>query len=90
MSKRDAEREFQRMAQAAAECGLDVAGWRLMPGSATNGISYSLLTGQGGADSIIGLPSFGHIGRTSTEAARFLSGMAAAFESITYNARKGK
>ena len=88
MGKQDAEREFSRMSAAAAEAGLNVAGWRLMPGSAVNGIAYSIITGLGGADSIVGLPPFGHIGKTGTEAARFLAAMAAAFESINYAKRK--
>ena len=84
-SKRDAERMFARMAQAAAQAGMDVGGWSLQPGSTVNGISWSVLSGRGGASSLVGLPPFGHIGKTATEAEHFLAGMVAAFESINYD-----
>jgi hypothetical protein len=87
MSKRDTEREFTRMARAAGECGLDVAGWQLHPGSVVNGVSWTIVTPIGASD-LVGLPSFGSIGRTGVEAARFLAGMAAAFESVAYAERR--
>jgi hypothetical protein len=87
-NKRDAELAFVRMAQTAASCGLDVAGWALDPGSRSNGIAWSIRTGQGGASDVVGLPPFGHIGRTAAEAERFLLGMAAAFESVAFAQRR--
>ena len=80
--------EFHRMAWAAAACGLDVAGWTLETGSPSNGISYSIRTGMGGSSDIVGLPPFGHIGKTRREAEHFLAGMSAAFESVTYGERR--
>lgn len=88
MSKRDTERAFERMARAAAAAGLDVAGWQLEPGSTVNGIAWSLRTGMGGASDVVGLPPFGHIGRTAADAERFLEGMASAFESVAYAERR--
>ena len=88
MSKKDTERAFERMARAAAAAGLDVAGWQLGPGSQTNGIAWTLLTGMGGSSDVVGLPPFGSIGRTAADAERFLNGMSAAFESVAYAERR--
>ena len=87
MSKRDTAIAFRRMAEAAAACGLDVAGWTMDGGDRANGISYSVRTPVGSAD-LVGLPPFGHIGRTARDAERFLDGMAAAFESVAYAERR--
>ena len=88
MSKKDTERAFERMARAAAAAGLDVAGWQLHPGSTTNGIAWSIVTGIGGSSDVVGLPPFGPIGRTAGDAETFLSGMASAFESVAYAERR--
>lgn len=86
-TRKDTERTFVRMARAAGAAGLDVAGWQLQPGSNANGISWSVVTPIGSSD-LVGLPPFGHIGRTAGEADRFLEGMAAAFESVAYATRR--
>lgn len=87
-TKRDAEQTFIRMATAAASCGLDTDGWILESGSPSNGIAWTIRSGHRGASDVVGLPPFGHIGRTAAEAERFLAGMAAAFESVAYAQRR--
>lgn len=83
-----AKMQFVRMCQAAASCGLDVAGWNLQTGSPSNGVAWTIRTGMGGSSDVVGLPPFGAIGKTAAEADRFLSGMTAAFESVAYAARR--
>ena len=87
-NKRDVELAFVGMAQAAARAGLDVAGWALDPGSRANGVSWGIRTGQGGSSDVVGLPPFGHIGRTAAEAERWLLGMSAGFESVAFAQRR--
>ena len=87
-TKRDTERAFSRMAQAAAAVGLDVAGWTLERGSRSNGIAWSLRTGMGGSNDVVGLPPFGSIGHTAGDAERWLEAMASAFESVAYAERR--
>lgn len=87
-TRKDVERTFARMAHAAAGCGLDVAGWQLHPGSTTYGVAWTIITGLGGSSDVVGLPPFGAIGKTASDADRFLSGMAAAFESIAHAERR--
>lgn len=89
MSKQsDVDREYCRMVRAAVAVGMDVRGWYYQKGSPSNGISYALATGMGGASDIVGLPSFGHVGKTAKEAAHYFAGMAAALESVAYMSRR--
>ena len=87
-TKRDVDRTYCRMVAAAQEIGLDVTGWFYMSGSATNGIAWALGSKPEGGNDIVGLPPFGHIGKTAREAEHFLAGMVAAFESIAYAKRR--
>lgn len=87
-AKRDAEQAFIRMSNGAASCGLDVRGWQLVSGSPSNGIAWQVLSGRGGASDVVGLPPFGSIGRTAGQAEAFLTGMAAAFESVAFAQRR--
>lgn len=88
VSKLDVDRQYCRMVEAAKDAGLDVEGWFYQSGSVTYGISWSLGWSVGVGNDIVGLPSFGHIGKTAREAEHFLAGMAAAFESISYAKRR--
>ena len=87
-TKRDVDRTYCRMVQAAQDAGLNVEGWFYQSGSTTNGIAWALGQKVGTGNDIVGLPSFGHIGRTAREAEHFLAGMVAAFESIAYAERR--
>lgn len=90
MAKRETKIEFMRMVRAANRAGVDTESWVLQPGSPSNGIQWSLMaTGpHGGRYSLVGVPFGGHIGGTAKEAEHFLTGMAAAFESVAYATRR--
>lgn len=87
-TKRDVDRQYCRMVQAAKDAGLNVEGWFYQSGSVTNGIAWALGTSPSVGNDLVSLPSFGHIGQTAREAEHFLAGMVAAFESINYAKRR--
>lgn len=81
----DAEGMFGRAARAAAALGADTTGWRLEPGSRTNGVTWKLSTGgtrAGVEGSRLRLGGWDNefLGWTAAEAYNTLHALACAWE----------